>query len=189
MAITIKKNSAADSILRTVEERSGIDLGACLQCRKCTSGCPVSGSIQSPPSEVVRRLLMCAGNELLKTDLVWMCLTCGTCYARCPMKIDIASVMDALRAMALEKGAAKPQGDMPLFNREFLRTVESSGRSYDLSTIIGYKIGTKDFMKDADKFPAMLKKGKMSLLPPSGADKQTVKKIFSKARKDKGTGK
>ncbi len=189
MAIIIKKKSASDSILHIVEERSGVDLGACFQCRKCTSGCPVAGLIKSPPSEIVRRLHLGAGNELLETDLVWMCLSCETCYARCPMKINIASVIDALRSLALEKGNPRPKGDMPLFNREFLRTVEGSGRSYDLSTIIGYKMGTKTFMKDVDKFPAMLKKGKIALLPPSGADKQMVKRIFSKTRGDKGTGK
>jgi heterodisulfide reductase subunit C2 len=190
MAIIIKKKSATDiGLLRMVEERSGVDLGACLQCRKCTSGCPVAGLIQSPPSEIIRRLHLGAGNELLESDLVWMCLSCGTCYARCPMKIDIASVIDTMRALALEKGASRPKGDMPLFNREFLRTVEGSGRSYDLSTIIGYKMGTKSFMKDVDKFPAMLKKRKIALLPPSGADKKMVKQIFSKTRGDKGTGK
>jgi heterodisulfide reductase subunit C len=187
MAIMIKKKSAA-GLLQTVEEMSGVNLGTCYQCRKCNSGCPVAGLIQSLPSEIIRRLQLGAGNELLETDMVWMCLSCGTCYARCPMKIDIASVIDTLRTLALGKGVSRPKGDMPLFNREFLRTVESSGRSYDLATIIGYKIGTRKFMKDVDKFPAMLKKGKIALLPPSGADKKMVKRIFSKARRDKGTG-
>jgi hypothetical protein len=40
-----------------------------------------------------------------------------------------------------------------------------------------------------DKFPAMLKKGKMAILPPSGADKGMVKRIFKKAAQNKGTGK
>ena len=105
------------------------------------------------------------------------------------MQINIASVMDALRAMAVDKGAAKPQGNIPLFNREFLRTVKTYGRSYDLSMILGYKLGTLTLRKDAEKFPVMLKKGKMALLPPSGADKHMVKRIFHRARQDKGTEK
>ena len=189
MAIRIKKKSVTNSILRIVEERSGVDLGACYQCRKCTSGCPVAGLIQSPPSEIIRRLHLGAGNELLETDLVWMCLSCGICYARCPMKINIASVVDALRTLALEKGASRPKGDMPLFNREFLRTVKSFGRAYDLSAIVSYKMRTATFLKDTDKFPTMLKKGKMAVLPPSGADKQIVKQIFSKFKRSKEKGK
>jgi hypothetical protein len=76
---------------------------------------------------------------------------------------------------------------MPLFNRMFLGTVKTFGRSYDLSMIMGYKLGTFTFMKDAGKFPAMLKKGKMALLPPSGANKQMVKRIFDRARHNQGT--
>ena len=34
-------------------------------------------------------------------------------------------------------------------------------------------------MDDVEKFPTMLKKGKMAVLPPSGADKSKVKRIFA----------
>ena len=118
-----------------------------------------------------------------------MCLSCETCYARCPMEINVASVIDALRTLALERGAAKPEGDMPLFNRMFLRMVRSFGRSYDLAMIAAYKLGTRNIRQDTDKFPTMLKKGKMAILPPSGADKKMVKRIFSRAQPSKGTGK
>jgi hypothetical protein len=38
------------------------------------------------------------------------------------------------------------------------------------------------------KFPTMLKKGKIAILPPSGGDRRKVKQIFNKALKSKGTG-
>ena len=189
MAVRVSKKSAAGGLRRVVEERSGVGLAACLQCRKCSGGCPVAGYVQSPPSEIIRRLQLGAGDEILNSDLVWLCLSCGTCYARCPMKINIASVIDTLRTLALERGAARPKGDIPRFNREFLRTVKSFGRAYDLSAIAGYKMGTATFLKDTGKFPEMLIKGKMSVLPPSGADKQMVKRIFSKVRRKKEIGK
>jgi hypothetical protein len=52
-----------------------------------------------------------------------------------------------------------------------------------------YKLRTGNMKQDMDKFPAMLKKGKMAILPPSGADKGTVKRIFKKTAQDKGTEK
>jgi heterodisulfide reductase subunit C len=76
-----------------------------------------------------------------------------------------------------------------LFNRLFLDTVKSYGRVYDLQAIAMYKLRTGNIKQDMDKFPAMLKKGKMAILPPSGADKSTVKRIFKKAAQDKGTEK
>ncbi len=74
---------------------------------------------------------------------------------------------------------------MPLFNRMFLANVKIFGRSYDLSMIAGYKLGSGSLMSDTEKFPAMLKKGKMAILPPSGADKKAVKRIFEKAMRVK----
>jgi hypothetical protein len=103
------------------------------------------------------------------------------------MKINIASVMDALRSLALANGALIPKGNIPLFNRIFLRMVRYFGRSYDLPMIAVYKLGTRNIMPDTDKFPTMLKKGKMALLPPSGANKHVVQQIFRKAQQGKGT--
>jgi hypothetical protein len=37
-----------------------------------------------------------------------------------------------------------------------------------------------------EKFPSMLIKGKMAVLPPSGADKKVVQRIFGRAGKKGG---
>jgi heterodisulfide reductase subunit C len=188
MTLRIKRQTPEYNLLHIVEGITGIDISRCYQCKKCTSGCPVVQWTESPPSEIIRRLQLGAGNELLESDLVWMCLSCETCYARCPMDINISAVIDSLRSMARETGARKPKGNMPLFNREFLRMVKTFGRSYDLPMIAAYKIGTGNIRQDMAKFPTMLKKGKMAILPPSGGDRRKVKQIFNKALKSKGTG-
>ena len=189
MTIKIKKQAADSGLIRIVEEMSDVDLSACYQCKKCSSGCPVAKNTQSPPSEIVRRLHLGAGNELLESDIIWMCLSCEICYARCPMEINVASVIDVLRALALERGASIPEGNIPLFNRLFLRMVRTFGRTYDLPMIVAYKMRTRNFIKDIDKFPAMLEKGKIAVLPPSGADKKAMKRIFGRAQQSRGTGK
>ena len=184
MPIRIKKEKT-DRMIDTIQERVDVDLRVCYQCKKCAAGCPVTGMTASPSFEIVRRLQLGAGNEILDSDIVWTCASCETCFARCPMGIDLASVMDALRILALERGAAIPAGNVPLFNKAFLKTVRVFGRTYDLAMIAAYKIGTATFMKDTDKFPAMLKKRKLALLPPRGADKKTVKRIFNNVGRNK----
>jgi heterodisulfide reductase subunit C2 len=184
--ITIKKSKNIGSLRSAVEQSSGVDLSVCLQCKKCSNGCPVAKLTKSRPSEIMRQLHLGVGEELLASDLVWMCASCETCSARCPMGIDVAAVMDALRRMALERGAPKPEGNVPLFNRAFLKTVETFGRSYEIGMIAAYKLGLGKWMNDTEKFPAMLKKGKIALLPPRGADRQTVKRIFRKTKESKG---
>ena len=169
-----------------VQEMSDVDLSVCFQCKKCSGGCPVSGVTGSPPSEIIRWLQLGVGDRILESDMIWTCASCETCFARCPMGIDMASVMDALRALAIERKAATPEGNVPLFNRAFLKTVSIFGRTYDLAMIGMYKFGTKTFMKDTDKFPAMLKKKKIALLPALGADRKTVKRIFKEVDRNKG---
>jgi heterodisulfide reductase subunit C len=182
MAITISKDKSAEGILKRVQEISGADLSKCYQCKKCTSGCPVSSMAKCPPSEMMRRLHL--GDELLSSDILWMCVSCETCSARCPMGIDVAAVMDALRKLAVQRRAAKPEGNAPLFNRAFLKTVQAFGRTYDMAMIAGYKLGSGKLLADTEKFPAMLRKRKIALLPPRGADRKTVRRIFKKTKED-----
>jgi hypothetical protein len=103
------------------------------------------------------------------------------------MEIDVAAVMDALRKLARERNAAEGEGNVPLFNKAFLRTVRVFGRTYDLAMIAGYKLGSGTFLADTEKFPTMLKKRKIALLPPRGADRKIVRRIFQKT-KENGAG-
>ncbi len=184
MAITISRNKSARGILKQVQEISGVDLSKCYQCKKCTSGCPVSSMAKCPPSEMMRRLQLGMGDELLNGDILWMCVSCETCSTRCPTGIDVAAVMDALRKLAVQRGAAKPEGNVPLFNRAFLKTVEVFGRTYDIAMIAAYKLGSGRLTADTGKFPTMLKKRKIALLPPRGADRATVRRIFKKTKQE-----
>ena len=188
MAVMVKKGKAV-GIINAVQEASGVDLSICFQCKKCTSGCPVAKLVNSPPSEIMRRLHLGAGDEMLECDLLWMCVSCGTCSARCPMGIDVAAVMDALRHLALEKGASKQEGNVPLFNRAFLKTVQTLGRTYDIAMIAAYKIGSLKLLGDTEKFPSMLKKRKIALLPSFGGDRKTTRRIFKKTKQKKEAGK
>ncbi len=65
----------------------------------------------------------------------------------------MADVMDALRVMAEARGAAKPQGNMPLMNKLLLGTIKTFGRTYDLGAMALYKAGTASYGKDLDKLP------------------------------------
>ena len=183
MTIRIKKNNTP-TLLDTVQKMSDVDLSLCFQCKKCSSGCTVTGIVKSPPSEVIRCLQLGAGNELLNSDLLWTCVSCETCFARCPMGIDLVAVMDALRALAVKRKAATPEGNIPLFNRSFLKTVNLLGRTYDLGLIAAYKIGTSSYLQDSEKVPMMLKKKKIAILPSLGGNRNSVKRIFEKVRQN-----
>jgi heterodisulfide reductase subunit C len=185
MMIRIKRGQTGKGLLNTVAKMSGVDLSVCYQCKKCSCGCTVAKHAQSPPAEIIRRLQLCAGDELLNNDLIWTCVSCETCFARCPMGIDMVAVMDALRKLALERKATIPEGNVPLFNKAFLKTVSIFGRTYDLAMMAMYKIGTSSYTQDSDKLPVIFKKRKLALLPSWSANRKIVQRIFKKARQNK----
>ena len=183
MPIRITRAAAGRGIIDQVKALSGIDINACLQCRKCTNGCPVAGFTDSSPAEIIKKLQLGAGAEILDSEIIWVCASCAACFSRCPMEINMAEVMDALRVMAEARGAAKPQGNMPLMNKLLLGTIKTFGRTYDLGAMALYKAGTASYGKDMDKVPTILKKGKIAIMPPQGADKKIVKQIFNNLEK------
>src|SRR3972149_2255637 len=103
MTLVIEKGINVNSTKELVKKISGVDIDSCLQCKKCTNGCPVAKMVDAPPSEIIRLLQLNTGDEILKRMLVWTCASCEICYSRCPMKIDMAAVMDALRIIAAKK--------------------------------------------------------------------------------------
>ena len=183
--IKIEKRQTEKSIAQEIQEIAGVDINACYQCKKCSSGCPVAKMVETPPSEIIRRLQLGQGRELLKTELVWACTSCETCSTRCPMGIDVAAVMDAMRSLAIQKKMVNKKDSVPAFNRAFLNSVKRFGRTYELAMISAYKLTTRKFMQDTDRFPTMIKKRKIALLPSFKANKKIVKRIF-KYVADKG---
>ena len=84
MPIKIKRAAAGRGIIDQVKALSGIDINACLQCKKCTNGCPVAGFTSSSPSEIIKKLQLGAGEEILDSEIIWICASCATCFSPLP---------------------------------------------------------------------------------------------------------
>jgi heterodisulfide reductase subunit C2 len=178
MTLVLSKEKKANQLTEAVRSISGVDISECLQCKKCSNGCPVAALTPIGPAETIRRLQLNSGDELLESDLIWMCVSCETCFSRCPMKIDMAAIMDALRVLAVQKKSSAAKESVNLFNKSFLNTVRLFGRTYDLGMIASYKLGTSTYMQDTDRFPMMLRKRKIALLPSFKGDKKYIRRIF-----------
>src|SRR4030042_7157321 len=177
MAIAISKKKKAETLMDAVERISGVHIGECLQCKKCSNGCPVAGIARIGPAETIRRLQLNTDDESFESDLIWMCVSCETCYARCPMKIDMSAIMDALRILAVRKTTSQLKENVHIFNKSFLKTVRLFGRTYDLGMIAAYKAGTSSYLQDTDKIPLLLGKRKIAFLPSFKGDKKYTKRI------------
>jgi Fe-S oxidoreductase len=85
------------------------DLFACIQCGKCTGGCPMAIKTRLNPRILIYRLLV-AGNgfDLEGRDELWDCTTCSTCSSRCPKQVNPMEMVIALRSHFVEKGRVHP---------------------------------------------------------------------------------
>jgi len=145
------KEDLSDSI----KQLTGVNVRACYQCGKCTAGCPVGERMDIRPS-VIMRMLQSGGasemEELLRSNSIWLCLTCETCYSRCPMELDIPKVMDYLRERSNTEGKVNSvSSDIVTFHKSFLNAIERNGRLHEISLILDYKIHSGNLFQDQFK--------------------------------------
>jgi Fe-S oxidoreductase len=85
------------------------ELFACIQCGKCTGGCPMAIKTRLNPRSLIYRVLV-AGNgfDLEGREELWDCTTCSTCASRCPKQVNPMEMVIALRSQFVEKGRVHP---------------------------------------------------------------------------------
>jgi heterodisulfide reductase subunit C len=97
----------------------------CFQCGACTADCPVSRYNESyRPRKILRMAQLGIKDQVLKSDTIWLCAACFTCVDHCPQDVEIASVLRALRNMAVKEGA------MPLNFKELASAIMQTGYAY-----------------------------------------------------------
>jgi heterodisulfide reductase subunit C len=165
-----------------VKELGGSDLSACVQCQKCTSGCPVAARADLRAHELVRMVQLGQRDLVLGSRMIWECTSCQTCRTRCPQSVDIASLNDALRRLSREAQLTHDRTTLPIFNDAFLRSVRRRGRVYEVGLMAVYKLRTLRLMEDMEHLPTMLLKRKLRLLPTNVPGKAERKRIFARAR-------
>jgi heterodisulfide reductase subunit C len=167
-----------------VERRSGAPVGACFQCHKCSTGCPTGEEMDYLCSQIMRLVQLGEESAVLESRAIWLCASCEACTTRCPMDIDVAAVMDALRMIAVERKVDIGGSRGEKFNRSFLKSVRRHGRVYEFGMLAAYKLRSGDLFSDVDKFPQMLAKGKISLLPNRSGSAHQVRQVFRRAEEE-----
>jgi heterodisulfide reductase subunit C len=171
-----------DGFLQEVEAASGARAVLCFQCQKCTSGCPVAARADIKPHELVRLVQFGERDEVLSSRMIWECTSCQTCWTRCPQAVDLPAMIDALRRLSRATGKVTPETAVPVFNDIFLGAVRRMGRVYELGLMAAFKIRTRSLRQDFDKLPAMLRKGKLALLPAWVRGRSERTRLFRRAQ-------
>ncbi len=115
------------TFLNQINKLSSQTLQLCYHCHKCTAGCPVVEDMQYGPDRILRMVQLGQKERLISSHDIWLCAACETCGTRCPNDIDIARVMDALRQVAIEEGAAISEPDALKFHKSLCMVCKLSG--------------------------------------------------------------
>jgi heterodisulfide reductase subunit C len=88
----------------------GENIKFCFACGTCTAGCPVSAvDPEFNPRKIIRQVLIGMRKEVLSSPVIWRCVQCYSCTAKCPQNVQFRNVMKALREMAAEEGYVDPE--------------------------------------------------------------------------------
>jgi heterodisulfide reductase subunit C2 len=169
-----------------VERSASANLSACLQCGKCSSGCPVAAQVDLVPHALLRLVQLGQRDAVLGSRMIWLCTSCQACMTRCPQKVDIAAMNDALRRMSLAAGQVVKGSRVPAFNSTFLMIIRRLGRMYEMGLMSIFKMRTMDLVSDVNKMPIMLKKGKLAMLPPMIGGGKARRALFDRVRRAGG---
>jgi len=113
-----KQEKSTAKVRHEIMERCGQDVNACIQCGKCTAGCPVVSAMDLLPREIMLHLQQGTEDNVVDSKTPWICASCFTCAARCPRELDLARIMEAVRVKIL-----RPRGATVLNLQELSREV------------------------------------------------------------------
>jgi len=83
----------------------GDNIKLCFACGTCTAGCPVSAiDPDYNPRKIIRQVVLGMRKEVLSSPVIWRCVQCYSCTAKCPQNVKFRDVMKALREMAAQEG-------------------------------------------------------------------------------------
>ncbi len=176
-----------DILAYDIEKHIDVISRKCYQCGKCSAGCPVADEMDLPPSMVMRLLQTenkANDDKILRSYSIWLCVTCEMCLGRCPMEIDIPSVMDYLRQKSMKERKANPKAkNIIAFHKSFLNSIKYTGRLFELGLTLDYKRRSLSLMQDISLAPRMISRGKLHFIPEIIKGRHHIGMIFKKTRK------
>jgi heterodisulfide reductase subunit C2 len=187
----------ASSLLGEVETRSGQDLNACYQCRRCAAGCPVGEETGVTPDRLIRMILLGDRETAMNNLLVWKCVACYTCGTRCPNNIQTARITEALKQIGKKAGIKPCKPRIADFHDAFMTSTKHFGRFNEIEGMAIYETKTAikellqgklkavidEALTQAKLGSEMTKKKRMHVGVDMVKNRKELRALFDKAKK------
>ncbi len=194
--VLIYETAASRSLVEEVQRRSGQNLQACYQCRRCAAGCPVGEETGITPDRLIRMILVGDREAALNNLLVWKCVSCYTCGTRCPNNIQTARITETLKKMSKEAHLKPLTPRIADFHNAFMTSTGHLGRVNEIELMAIYETKTLlkelakgnlkamlDEMKSQGKLGAeMMKKKRMHFGMDRVKNRAEIKALYKKSK-------
>lgn len=81
------------------------EIKPCYSCGSCTGVCPVREVVDDfDPRRLIHMIIMGMREQVLSSDLIWLCCNCNSCYFVCPQGIRFSRVAAELQKTAVAEG-------------------------------------------------------------------------------------
>ncbi len=171
------------AFLERVNTLSDQQIHMCYHCHKCTAGCPVADLMQFGPDGALRLVQLGEKERLLKSEDIWVCVSCETCGQRCPNAINTARVFGALREIAYRERVPIAEPGAVKFHRLFLSIVGQTGRMHEISLLALHKLWTLNLFADLPAGARLILMGKVPFRPSLIRRRQEIRRIFAAVQK------
>ncbi len=161
-----------------VQQKSGKELHQCYQCLKCSAGCPINFAMDWAPNQIIRMAQLGLRERILSSSTIWLCASCETCYTRCPNEVDLPTIFDTLKGMAIQNGIRSGQAAIQTFHRVFLNCLREYGRMHEVSLLALFKVLSLNLFEDIGLGIKMFRKGKLNIFPTRIENIHELETIF-----------
>ena len=193
--LLVYEEQKAPSFAEEVMDRSGQNIMACFQCRKCAAGCPVGKEIAMTPDRLIRMIIFGDREGALSNPLVWRCVSCYTCGTRCANGIQTGRITETLKQMAKNSEFEPLMPKVKEFHHAFCASAKHMGRVNEMEFMGLYEMkntlhemkhrnfkGVLGELKDQAKMGiAMGRKKRMHLGVEKVKDRSEMKRLFKMA--------
>ncbi|MBF0620333.1 MAG: 4Fe-4S dicluster domain-containing protein [Magnetococcales bacterium] len=161
--------SFAKDVYENAEEGHWIKM--CMQCGVCAGSCPLGPHWEFSPRQLFQMIRAGKAEEVLKSESMWMCVSCYHCMVRCPRGLPITHIVHGLARFAVEKKRADKDQVTRRFAKILWENMERGGRIGEMALttklymVNGIPDGVKKGMEMKDQAMSMLKSGRLKMDP------------------------
>jgi len=159
----------------------GEKLKECMQCGTCSASCPTSYEMDYTPREVIAALRAGLLERVLKSNTIWLCVSCYYCTVRCPSEIKFTDIMYELKRLAVEFGLAQKGAKAPILSKVFVNVVNKYGRIPEVELVSKFYLKTNPFgmLKMIPRATKLFMRGRMPLFPHKISGTTEIKKSLT----------